>query len=95
LIAKIIFNNTVCLLYQPNLLVFFVTLTIEIVNCFSINLFARDKIMLLLGLIGAALAVSNAIPSEWQAKVQSLNAFYASNDTDPIESNGYPGIYLV
>jgi hypothetical protein len=51
--------------------------------------------MLLLGLIGAALAVSNAIPSEWQAKVQSLNAFYASNDTDPIESNGYPGIYLV
>jgi hypothetical protein len=51
--------------------------------------------MLIICFVAVLLAVSNAMPPEWQAKVLSLNAFYAPNDTDPIESNGYPGIYLV
>jgi hypothetical protein len=40
--------------------------------------------------------ISSTIPSEWQKRIDSFNAFYAEDDTGKLNSEGYPeGLYLV
>ena len=53
------------------------------------------NILFSLGAFCVLTCAAYPIPEEWQGKIKSVNAFYAPNDTDPIEANGYPGIYLV
>ena len=36
-----------------------------------------------------------AIPADWEPRVQSFNAFFAEDDTAPLNEAGFPNIYLV
>ena len=45
--------------------------------------------MYLVALVCCAIAVQ-AIPVEWQIQIDTLNAFYADDDTSPLNLEGYP-----
>ena len=38
--------------------------------------------------------VDAVISSDWEARVNSLNALYAESDLENINAEGYPGIYI-